>query len=353
MRNRRAARSRCRHVEGTPRVSYRALVVKAHHGQRSSRDRNPHMTPTPGLRHSDTVVTDVCVVGAGPAGLTFARWCIGSPFEVLVLEGGTYLPRERDRALQSGVIDSDYHRADALENGRQRQFGGTANIWAHLTRPDNGQVFARAVPAETVDLEQWPIGLGELDPYYDQVGKDWIGRPIDNNVSSWSSAERSPLPLRPGPLTTRMAQYGAGSVFLSRYRDEIAAAANITVQVDSTVIELVSDRNGTRVRRARVRRSDGSTYQVEAKVFVMAGGTVENVQTLLNSAGHRPGGPGNRYDNVGRYLTDHPEFLLGTIHPADPDLVNAIGLLRQCYVDDVVVSGMLTLSEEFKRTSGC
>ena len=160
-----------------------------------------HMTPTPGLKHSDTVVTDVCVVGAGPAGLTFARWCIGSPFEVLVLEGGTYLPRERDRALQSGVIDSDYHRADALEIGRQRQFGGTANIWAHLTRPDNGQVFARAVPAETVDLEQWPIGFRELDPYYDQVGKDWIGRPIDSDVSSWSSAERSPLPLRPGPLT--------------------------------------------------------------------------------------------------------------------------------------------------------
>lgn len=327
-----------------------------------STPRNPGtfirtMNPVLSDNFSGTVATDVCVIGAGPAGLTFARQCIGSPFDVLVLEGGSYAPDERAQSLQGGVVESDYHSADALAVGRRRQFGGSANIWAQLTRPDRGQVYARALPAEAVDFEDrtwqpaggWAIGPTELNPYYDRVAKDWIGRPVDNDVNTWSSPDRPPLSLRPGPLTTRMAQYGAASVFLGRYRDDIVAAANVTVQIDSTVVELESDRGGSHVRRARVRRTDGSTFHVAARAFVLAGGTVENVQTLLNSASTQPGGPGNRHDNVGRYLTDHPELLLGTIHPTDPDLVNAIGLYDTYYVDDDVVSGHLTFSQDFKR----
>jgi choline dehydrogenase-like flavoprotein len=146
-----------------------------------------------------------------------------------------------------------------------------------------------------------------------------------------------------------VAQYGANDVFTGRYRDEIFASDNVRVRVDSTVVELESDRPGTTIRRARVRRADGSTYFVEAKTFVMAGGTVENVQTLLHSEATRPGAVGNRHDNVGRYVTDHPEFLMGTIGPADPGLVEQIGLYDMHHVDDSLVSGLLTFEQDFKR----
>jgi choline dehydrogenase-like flavoprotein len=306
---------------------------------------------------SSTVVTDVCVVGAGPAGLTFARQCIGSAFGVLVLEGGWYVWDERAQSLRSSAVESPYYQSGALSVGRRRQFGGTANIWSHLTRPDDGRVYARALPAEAVDLEPrewqptagWPLGVADLAPYYDRVARAWMGRPVDNEPSTWTRPGRPPLPLREGPLRTKVAQYGANDVFTGRYRDEIFASDNVRVRVDSTVVELESDRPGSTIQRARVRRADGSTYFVEAKVFVMAGGTVENVQTLLHSEATRPGAVGNRHDNVGRYVTDHPEFLMGTIRPADPDLVEQIGLYDMHHVEDCLVSGLLTFDQDFKR----
>lgn len=306
---------------------------------------------------TSTVVTDVCVVGAGPAGLTFARSCIGATFEVLVLEGGWYVWDEQAQDLRSSAVDSPYYRRDALSVGRRRQFGGTANIWSHVTRPDGGRVYARALPAEAVDFEArdwqptggWPLGYDDLAPYYDRVARTWMGRPVDNETATWSRPGRPPLPLREGPLRTQMAQYGASDVFTGRYRDELFVSDNVRVQVDSTVVELVSDRSGSTIRRARVRRADGSTYFVEAKVFVMAGGTVENVQTLLHSEATRPGAVGNRHDNVGRYVADHPEFLMGTIRPSDAGLVEQLGLYDMHYVDDSLVSGLLTFDQEYKR----
>jgi choline dehydrogenase-like flavoprotein len=313
-----------------------------------------------GVPSSRTVVTDVCVVGAGPAGLTFARSCVGSGFEVLVLEGGWYVWNKQAQDLRSSAVDSPYYRPDALSVGRRRQFGGTANIWSHVTRPDGGRVYARALPAEAIDFEArdwqptagWPVTRDDLAPYYDRVARAWIGRPVDNETATWSRPGRPPLPLRDGPLKTKVAQYGANDVFTGRYRDEIFVSDNVRVQVDSTVVELESDRPGSTIKRARVRRADGSTYFVEATMFVMAGGTVENVQTLLHSDATRPGAVGNRHDNVGRYVADHPEFLMGTIRPSDPQLVEQIGLYDLHYVDDSLVSGLLTFDEDYKRDEG-
>lgn len=304
-----------------------------------------------------TQVTDICVIGAGPAGLAFARRFVGGTFGVLVLEGGWYGWDERAQSLRSSAVDSPYYSANALSTGRRRQFGGTANIWSHVTKPDDGRVYARALPAEAVDFEQrdwqpaaeWPLGRDDLMPYYDQVAQTWIGRPVDNDPVTWSRPGRPVLPLGESPLQTKVAQYGASDVFTCRFRDEIFASDNVSVQIDSTVVELESNLPGSTIKRARVRRADGSTYFVEAGVFVMAGGTVENVQTLLHSEATRPGAAGNLYDNVGHYMTDHPEFLMGTIRPRDPGLVDQIGLYDMHHVDDSMVSGLLTFDEDFKR----
>lgn len=318
------------------------------------------MFPASDDEKAGTVRTDVCVVGAGPAGLTFARRCIGSGFGVLVLEGGSYAYSEQADDLRSPKVISPYYRPDALANGRRRQFGGTANIWAHLTRPTSGRVYARALPVEAVDLEArawqpsdgWPIGMSDLQPHYEQIARTWFGRSISNDPAAWATPQRPALPLRPGPLTTRIAQYGAADVFIHRYRDELFAADNVDVLVGGTVVELESDRGGAVVRRARVTQADGSSFHVEARVFVLAGGTVENVQTLLNSDATRPGGTGNRHGNIGHYITDHPEFQLGTLRPTDPGLLDQLGLYDLHYVDNAMVSGLLTLDQDFKRQEG-
>lgn len=301
------------------------------------------------------VRTDVCVIGAGPAGLTVARECIGAPFEVLVLESGLYEPDAAAQDLAASRTYSPYYEPDAMAAARRRQFGGTANEWLHVAWPGKSRFYARTMIGEEVDFAAkswqpgsgWPFGLAELRDYYDRAHLAWVGSRVDDDVARWSTPATLPLDL--GPLGTRMAQFGPADTFTLRARDELFAAANVTVAVGSTVIALDGGRDGTAIRRAEVVRSDGSTLTVTAAVFVLACGGVENSQVLLSSEATRPGGPGNRHNNVGRYVTDHPEFRLGAIVPASPDLLDRLGLYDLHYVGTEMVNGVLTFDQEFKR----
>ncbi|MPQ98003.1 FAD-binding protein [Modestobacter sp. I12A-02628] len=301
--------------------------------------------------------TDVCVIGAGPAGLTVAHECLDAGFRILVLEGGRYEEDADAQALADATMESTFYKTDAIAGGRRRQFGGTATSWAHVTKPGTDRVYARTLPGEAVDFERkswqptsgWPIGLDDLAPWYERAHVTWTGTSMDNEVGNWVGPTTPELPLQGGPLITRMAQFGAGDVFSHRYRDDLSAAPQATVMLDSTVVSLDSDGDGQRIRRATVRRSDGSTFTVTAEVFVLAGGGIENVQTLLLSESTRPGAVGNRHDNVGRYVTDHPEFRMGTIVPSDRGLIDRIGLYDMHYVGDSMVNGLLTLREDVKR----
>jgi choline dehydrogenase-like flavoprotein len=299
--------------------------------------------------------TDICVIGAGPAGLTLARECIGSAFSVLVLESGRYEPDAAAQDLAGSRIDSPYYEPDAMAGARRRQFGGTANDWVHVAWPGKSRTYARTMTAEPIDLAAkpwqpgsgWPFDLAELRRYYDRAHLAWAGTAVDDDPARWSTPSTPPLEL--GRLSTRMAQYAPADTFTLRARDELAAAENITVSVGSTVVALHADPDGARIRRAEVVRHDGSTLSVTAEIFVLACGGVENSQVLLSSPAFRPGAPGNRHDNVGRYVTDHPEFRLGAVVPASPDLLGRLGLYDLHYVGDELVNGVLAFDQEFKQ----
>ncbi len=299
--------------------------------------------------------TDVCVIGAGPAGLTVARECAGAPFEVLVLESGLYEPDDAAQDLAESQTDSPYYSPNAMGDARRRQFGGTANGWLHVTWPGQSRFYARTMIGEQIDFEAkpwqpgsgWPFGLSELRDYYDRAHLAWAGSTMDDTVGRWSRPATPALEL--GPVETRMAQFAPADSFTLRARDQLLAAANVTVAIGSTVVALDGGRDGSAIRRAEVVRSDGSTVSVIAEVFILACGGVENSQVLLSSEVTRPGGPGNRHDTVGRYVMDHPEFRLGAIAPAAADLVERVGLYDMHYVGEEMVNGVLSFEQEFKR----
>ncbi len=153
---------------------------------------------------SSEIRTDVCIIGAGPAGLTVARECIGASFEVLVLEGGLYEPDDWAQDLAASRTESPYYEPDAMAAARRRQFGGTANEWVHVAWPGRSRFYARTMPGEEFDFAPkswqagsgWPIGLPELHDYYDRAHLAWAavrwttrcpgGRRRPRRRSSWA-----------------------------------------------------------------------------------------------------------------------------------------------------------------------
>ena len=299
------------------------------------------------------VECDVCIVGAGPAGITLAREFIGTTLRVALIESGTFEYDELVQRLGDGDIDSDYFEANALAEGRRRQFGGTPNRWVYTTEPSDGRRYARCVPPEPYDFDgtadhRWPFSFADLRPYYERGQKAWNSGEFDYSLDNWS-AGLHPLRTRDTHLTTRVCHHGPNDVFLLRYRDDLLAADNVTLFLGCTALELEAAAPN-RAGVLRVSTLVRNTLRVTARVFVLACGGVENVQLLLSSDLARPGAPGNPHDNIGRYVMDHPSFRMGALFPTGPNTYHELALYDIRWVGRQMVSAFLTLSEEVKRS---
>ncbi|MFK7987438.1 MAG: FAD-dependent oxidoreductase, partial [Sandaracinaceae bacterium] len=76
---------------------------------------------------------DVCVVGAGMAGLTLALALEGSGLSVLVLESGNENADPNAQDLADGDVDGNVRFN--LDTWRIRRFGGSSHHWAGLCQP--------------------------------------------------------------------------------------------------------------------------------------------------------------------------------------------------------------------------
>src|SRR5690606_30992456 len=114
---------------------------------------------------SDTVIaTDVCVVGAGPAGITTALTLANAGIRVLLLEGGDRSLTPESRSLARGYsIGESYF---PLHTTRGFGFGGTSALWF--------PGYFRTAPLSPLDFEAregipysgWPISRDQLETYY-------------------------------------------------------------------------------------------------------------------------------------------------------------------------------------------
>src|SRR6188768_2108904 len=90
---------------------------------------------------------DLCIVGAGPAGLTLAAELAGGASRVVIVESGSWLATPETQRLNAAAIEGDRH--DGLEVSRRRQIGGTARLWNTPLAPAAGAKFA---PLDPVDF---------------------------------------------------------------------------------------------------------------------------------------------------------------------------------------------------------
>ncbi len=104
---------------------------------------------------------EVCIVGAGAAGITVARELANAPVSVLLLEsGGDEFDAETQSLAQGENISFDDFD---LATTRLRFLGGTTNHWGGTTyRLSETDTALRS----DVPLSGWPIPHAELASYY-------------------------------------------------------------------------------------------------------------------------------------------------------------------------------------------
>ena len=241
---------------------------------------------------------DVCIAGAGPAGITLALALSAQGRRVLLLEAGGFEISPVSQDFYTGEnVGLDYY--DPFVS-RLRYFGGTSNHWGGRCRPLDAHDFE---PRPGLPLSGWPITKADLDPYAEAADAVLDLDPV---------ATVSEGPTRPADPDLRRIGYRHSPVkFNARYRDEIVADPNILLVLNANLVDLRLDDARDRVTGAVVRGYDEGVapVTVQAETFCICLGGLENARFLLNADSQVPGGIGNGADLVGRYLLRASAFL--------------------------------------------
>jgi hypothetical protein len=244
---------------------------------------------------------DVCVVGAGPAGITLARALAARGLDVALMEGGG---RRFDPASQ------DLYRGESvglpyvpLDATRLRYLGGSSNHWGGRSRALDAHDFE---PLPHHPLSGWPIGRADLDPYAAET----------EAILDLPPPETSPDRRVPGAedrfLRIRF-RFSPPTLFGEKYEAELAASPRITLALNASLVDLrlapdtlAAERYSVEAAVFRSLAPGDPGTPVRARHHVLAMGGIEIPRALLAARSQLPAGIGNRHDLVGRFFCEHP-----------------------------------------------
>lgn len=239
---------------------------------------------------------DVCIVGAGPVGISLAVELDRLGLSVLFLESGTNFANPEIQELSKAEFaDPNVH--DDMSIAVARQLGGTSNLWG-----------ARCIKYDPIDFEprpglvdaKWPISYQDIYPYYAQAcAYTRSGAPVyeaaiphvtpTDNTFSFNTLERwaneQKLQVTHGP--------------------KLAASKNIDVRLKAVVIGIRFTENGT-TTAIEIARPDGSQRRwCKIRSLVIAAGGLESTRLLLAAQRDAPDRFGGPNGPLGRYYMGH------------------------------------------------
>ena len=324
--------------------------------------------------------TDVLIIGAGASGTMAAKVLAERGLKVVALERGPWRRKESfggdeianinrynlwpDPILNPRTLvephKSDQVRTELFCPVPQMVGGGTVHWQGWLPRftPNDFRLHTLVGDLPGATLADWPISYDELEPYYTKVewafgvsgeaganrfegprSKGYPCRPMPQsryaekyhrgcNELGWSSfptpmaALSEPYNGRPATAVSAFAQQhgdptGTRSSALNVWVPDAIATGRYDLRPDCYVREITVDAAG-RAKSALYEDADGTIFEQEADVVVLACGAVETARLMLMSrSGRFPNGLANGSDLVGRNATFH-EFSAAVATFEDP-----------------------------------
>ena len=251
------------------------------------------------------LTADICIAGAGAAGITLAVESARKGKKVLLLEGGGAVREDSSQALYDSEIVGLAHRG--IHTGRIRVKGGTTVRWGgQILELDAIDFTARP----GIPDSGWPFPKTELISFYERA----------LHLEGLANVERSDEAVW-RDLGLPFTQFDDLDAYLSRWCPEpnfarlhnktLTTHPNIHLWLHSSVVELIIE--GGTATGIRCRTLTGVETVFHARNYIFALGGIESSRFFLQP---RPGGlPWNRSGLLGQHFQDHIDCNAALIEP--------------------------------------
>ncbi|MGE0526689.1 MAG: GMC oxidoreductase [Bdellovibrionales bacterium] len=264
---------------------------------------------------------DLCIIGAGAAGIAIALELRNSGLKIILLEAGGFEMYQQSQNLYFTQMEDSPKDCLGPEYGqmsRLRLFGGTTGHWGGWTRPLDPHDFYRR---NWIPYSGWPIQQEDLVEAYRKASElvevDAFDFEAENqgDVSKWVGKDLD-VDFDGTPIIPRYFNIsGTPTRFGKRYRGDIVGASDIELITSANMVQFECgpgfNNDAHHVQSVRIMNYNGQVSLIRAKKFVLACGAIENARLLLNSNDTVPMGLGNQNDLVGRFFMEHPHATLG------------------------------------------
>jgi choline dehydrogenase-like flavoprotein len=258
-----------------------------------------------------TLHADVCIAGAGPAGIAVARMLATAGHDVLLAETGGFSPEEEIESLSAGTVATGSGHP-SLTMYRRRVIGGTSYVWG-----------GRCTPLDPLDFEVrdwvpysgWPIAHRDLLPWY-QGASDFLdaGR-FDYSVEGSLTDKKDFIEgfVSPILLSDRIERFSLPTNVGHKFRAELVRSPTLRLLHHAVATHIRLDRDNGNVRCLDLRALNGSRMTVVAPAYVLALGAIETVRLMLASNDACENGIGNSSGWLGRSYLSHLEGTVGEL----------------------------------------
>jgi choline dehydrogenase-like flavoprotein len=295
--------------------------------------------------HAD-LDADVCVVGAGAAGITLALELIDRPLQVIVLEGGGTEGDEASQQLYRGATSGEpYYELDEC---RVRYLGGSTNTWGGWCRPLDPIDFTER---NWLPHSGWPFPHDALTSYYRRAHAVCRLGPCDYDPQRWNPDGASLVPAGACDLTDTLFHVGPVR-FGQAYRRALETAPNVKLLLHASALQIEMDTPHRTAIRLTAGTTAGKRLVVRGGAYVLAAGGIENPRLLLQSRSGRSSGVGNEHDRVGRFFAEHLHVPVALLEPRGCE--HAFYAAHRA--GEAVVRGAISLSDcarQRERLLGC
>ena len=261
-----------------------------------------------------TEVADICIVGAGAAGIVLAVELVRQGKRVLMLEGGGAEIEEPSQEPYGSEVVGLTHRG--VHTGRFRAKGGTTTKWG-------GQI----LELDAADFEErpgiagsgWPISKSDLKPFYERaLALEGMGGVEREDAAVWKQIGE-PLPALDG-LEAYFSRWCPEPNFGRLHRQALEQHAGITLWLHANAVELMLE--GDVALGVRCRTLSGVEHVFRARRIVFCLGAIESSRFFLQP---RKGElPWNRSGLLGKHFQDHIDCNGAVVEPINQSRFHSI-----------------------------